>query len=215
MALQRANLSPRDREILDTLTNRVRVLSVAQVAAFWFAGAADAGRAAGRRLRALADRRLIEPFNMPARPTPCPAQPLTCWRPGEAEPDFGGLSRTLAQRWTEPAKQTACVIATAAAGTWLGGHGGRRPRRSEISHDLLLGQIYLDWRRTHPDLIASWLSEARLRRLGFGDEARLPDALVDHAGERCVVEVGGEYSPPKLAEFHEFCASRGLSYGLW
>ena len=216
MVLQRSNLTPRDRDLLVALTRAVRVLSVNQIAAHWFAAAADAGRAATRRLGLLQERGFVEVFQMPACPeVAIPVCPLTEWEPGNAAPDFVSLARTLAQRWTQPAAPVSCVVATSASGTWLGGAGGRRPRRSEISHDLLLGELYLGWRRRTPDGIAEWISESRLRRLGYGDQTRLPDAMVDAGGVRRVIEVGGEYSASKLAEFHEFCATRGLSYELW
>ncbi len=215
MVLQRSNLTPRDRDLLVVLTRAVRVLSVDQIAAHWFAAATDAGRAATRRLGVLQERGLIDVFRMPARAVVVPSRPVAEWGPGNAAPDFVLLARMLAQRWTQPASPVSCVVATSASGTWLGGDGGRRPRRSEISHDLLLGELYLAWRRRTPDGIAEWISESRLRRLGYGDQTRLPDAMVDAGGIRRVIEVGGEYSASKLAEFHEFCAKRGLPYELW
>lgn len=215
MVLQPANLSPRDRELLEALTRHVRVLSVEQIAAHWFTPTANPKRAASRRLRALEARGMIEMFSMAARPITAPSRPLIRWESGNGQPDFGDLARTLAQRWTQPAIPTACIIASAPAGTWLGGDGGRRPRRSEISHDLLLGAIHLNWRRVNREPDAEWISESRLRRLGFGDQTRLPDAIVDICGARHVVEIGGEYSAAKLLEFHEFCVEQGLSYELW
>ena len=215
MGLARSDLTPRDRALLDTLTQRVRVLSLAQVARTWFSGAAEPLRNAERRLRGLAARGLVERFVMSARPELVLLQPLFCWAPREPGPEFDRLAYRLEARWTAPAVPTRLIIASRAAGTWLGGFAGRRPRRSEVSHDLTLAGLYLRRLAERPELRELWLSEARLRRLGYGDDARLPDAMVRGHDTCTVVEVGGTYSARKLAAFHEFCADRDLRYELW
>jgi len=215
VGLDKANLTRRDLEILDTLTLRVRVLSLPQVAATWFGEARDAHRAAERRLIALDRRGLILRFVMAARPPLELDRPLASWQVGQAPPEFSTLAAALARRWRQRACPVPCVIATRSAGTWLGGHGGRQPRRSEISHDLTLANVYLRWRCENPYAIGEWYSESRLSGLGFGKATRLPDALVRRDGQPWVVEVGGLYSADKLADFHAFCSVQGLPYELW
>ena len=215
MELARSNLTPRDRALLDALTQRVRALSVGQIARTWFSDTADPVRNAERRLRSLAAGGLVERLVMSARPELVLSRPLLCWAPRQPAPDFGRLAYQLESRWTAPAMPTRLVVASRAAGAWLGGSGGRRPRRSEVSHDLTLAGLYLRRLAEWPEIRELWLSEARLRRLGYGDDARLPDAMIRERDISTAIEVGGTYSAQKLVTFHEFCAGRELRYELW
>lgn len=214
MELNRASLTDRDRDILDALALRVRVLAVEQIAAEWFARTADPVKNARRRAHELAQSGCVECFTASVRPPLELAEPLVRWKPRDPAPDLRRLSGRLLKRWTAPVAPTLLVVATRAAGRWLGGAGGRRPRRSEGSHDLTVAAVYLNWRRRAPEA-AEWLSEARLRTLGFGDQTRLPDAMVQLGGARTVIEIGGAYSTEKLTEFHEFCWHEGLPYEIW
>lgn len=215
MALNRANLTPRDHDILDALTLRVRVMSIRQIAGTWFGRTADPARHAARRLLALEAAGLIEQHSMPARPELLLAQPLVNWQPGTEPPDFDNLAYTLEIRWKAPAVPTDIVIASRAAGNWMGGSGGRLPRRSEVSHDLTLARLYLAWRLRGPRAGRRWISESSLRQEGFGEDDRLPDAIVEEDGRRCVIELGGAYSAAKLRDFHEFCLENEWPYELW
>jgi hypothetical protein len=107
------------------------------------------------------------------------------------------------------------VIATKASGVYYGGSGGRWPRPSEVSHDIAVAELYLLWLVASPTLAATWVSEAELRRRGFGDKTRLPDAMIDRDGTETVIEIGGSYSAAKLKEFHDWCGSEGLPYEIW
>ncbi|QDV90765.1 hypothetical protein RAS2_18480 [Phycisphaerae bacterium RAS2] len=210
------HLSERDRDLLDALTLRVRVLSVPQIARYWFGKVGDPIRQAARRISALKRAGLVEQAAVPARPELALHRPLVTWIPGEAEPDFQRFATILDARWREPATPTRIVIATRKAGNARGGSGGRWPRRSEVSHDLTLAGLYLAWRRRRQGKeAAEWIFEARLRQEGFGDEDRLPDAMIQESGRRRVIELGGAYGAAKLRDFHRFCAERGLPYELW
>lgn len=214
MRLPWTNLTERDRDILDTLALRVRVLSVGQIAAEWFATTADPVKNARRRAGELASMGCLSCFPARVRPPLKLTGPIACWKPNDAVPDLKRVSGQLARRWNEPVESMLLVTATLRAGRWLNGDGGRRPRRSEGSHDLTVAGVYLHWRRRAP-AGAEWVSEARLRRQGFGDERRLPDAMVVMDGTRTVIEIGGAYSSHKLEEFHEFCWHEGLPYEIW
>ena len=209
------NLSDRDLDLLDALTLRIRVLSIAQVARHWFGTLRDPVQQATRRLSTLQRAGFIEPVSMSARPELHLALPLATWTPGDGEPRFEHLASTLDARWREPATPTAIIIASRKAGHARGGCGGRWPRRSEVSHDLTLAGLYLAWQQNRPSRGEEWISEARLRMAGFGDEDHLPDAMIEQAGRRRVIELGGAYSAAKLRDFHRFCAERDLPYELW
>jgi hypothetical protein len=211
----RPNITNRDRAILDALVHRVRVLSVGQVARTWFGTTSDPDRFAARRVAVLEGAGLVERCDLLARPELRFGAPLARWCTGEVVPTFSQVATKLAARWREPVRQTPAVIATKTAGTRLGGVGGRRPRRSEASHDLSLAGLYLRFVAREPEVAKTWVSESGLRRFGFGNAAKLPDALVYRDGEPIIVELGGTYGAGKLREFHGFCREHGLRYELW
>lgn len=141
--------SDRDRRILDTLTARVRLLSLSQIARVFWSGVRDPRVAARKRLAVLERTGFLERLNVLARPElPLPA-PVAKWAPGEAPPNFGAVAYQVQARWEQAPTPTTVVVATARAGHWCGGQGGRRPRTSEITHDLHLAAVYLR-------LLAEW-----------------------------------------------------------
>lgn len=214
MTLPWTNLTERDHDILDTLALRARVLSVGQIAAEWFASTANPVKNARRRTCELASMGCVACFPARVRPPLELTGPLARWKPNDPAPDLKRLSGQLIRRWTAPAAATLLVTATLKSGRRLDGDGGRRPRRSEGSHDLTVAGVYLNWRRRAP-VGAEWVSEAQLRRQGFGDESRLPDGMILLNGTRTVIEIGGAYSTRKLEEFHEFCWREELPYEIW
>lgn len=215
MGLRRFNLTDRDRQIVETLALRVRVLTVEQIARTWFGSNGDPVREAGRRIRRLESHGLVERFTALARPELPLRAPLWSWTPGHAPPCCTALATQLARRWRAPLVATRLVVATKAAGVSIGGAGGRRPRASELSHDITLAAVYLNRLGRLAADGDNWISEARLPGLGYGDHACLPDAVVESHGRQAAVEVGGAYSARKLAKFHEFCEERRLPYELW
>lgn len=211
----RFSLSPRDNEILDALSRRIRVLSIPQIARVWFGNTSDPHRQVRRRLITLEQAGLIKMQSVSARPELTLDRPLVTWTPGDPTPDHERIAYLLEARWREPAVLTNLVIATRGAGSARGGSGGRWPRRSEVSHDLTLAGLYLVWSVSPEARSGEWISEARLRQEGWGEADRLPDAMIDIEGRRRVIELGGLYGAAKLQDFHWFCAERKLPYELW
>ncbi len=209
------NLTKRDVAILDALTQRVRALTLDQVATHWFGATTSPRKNARRRLRALEAAELVEIFSMAARPIPDLPLPIVAWKPGDNVPEFEKVSYRLVARWRLPAVETVLVIASRQAGIWLGGYGGRRPRRSETSHDIAMGALYLRWLSGASSESGTWISEARLTKMGFGDHRMLPDAVVEFDKHRKAIEFGGAYKAEKLRMFHKFCADEDLPYELW
>lgn len=210
-----AGLTARDMALIDALTLRIRALSVEQIARTWFCNSQDPRRSALRRIATLARVGAVERLEAHARPELSLTQATAVWMPDKPAPDFEALSYQLARRWRQPAVPVSVVIATREAGAWNGGYGGRRPRRSEFSHDLSLAGVYLNWLQRDSHGTARWISEATLRKHGFGERGILPDAMVEERGRRHIVELGGVYGAVKLREFHRFCATRELAYEIW
>lgn len=215
MVPEGANLTERDLEVIDTLTHRVRVLTLEQVARTWFPDGDHPKPNASRRMRVLERTELVARSTILARPEFVADVPVLRWFPGEAAPPFEKLAYQLVSRWTRPAIPTTIFIATRSAGVRSGGFGGRKPRRSEATHDVCLAGVYLRLLEIEPLVAQTWIAEAKLRHRGFGDHAMLPDAVVERGSRSVVIEFGGAYAAAKLKLFHEFCKGRDLPYELW
>lgn len=206
------DLTTRDREILQTLTQRVRVLTIPQLARTWWTSSKDPETTAHRRLKRLAEAGLVTLTPLMAHPEIALSEPLVCWQRGLPEPNFGELARALANRWTEPEVATLVAAATPEAAAIVGGNGGRLPRDSEATHDIHLAAVYLRMARELPTRAASWKAEAELSK---GQGVKVPDAMVRDGKCFTAIEFGGAYSAEKLGAFHRYCDRKGLGYELW
>jgi hypothetical protein len=209
-------LSQRDDDICRILTHKVRVLSLPQIAATWFASAAGPLRAARKCVAALQEAGLVTVATLVVHPPVAVPAPLVTWSPGDAEPNLGSLAYRLERRWPLAPVPTSLVTATRKAAARYGGHGGRQSRRSEASHDLSLAGLYLHMRMRSSLRAQAWVSEAALLAEGWGRRQPLPDALLRFArGRQIAVEFAGTYPKHRLKRFHAFCARRGLTYEVW
>jgi hypothetical protein len=209
-------LNGRDREILEALTWRVRLMSVRQVGRTWWAGATDPDGGARARLKALERAGLVQTFTAMARPELELAGPLAVWEVGQAPPDLAALSYRLMSRWAEALRQTQCAVATARAGHLFGGRGGRLPKAQEETHDLHVAGMFLRYRQLRPDLMRHWASEEIVKRgrpKVRGE--KLPDAMILAPDSARAVEFGGEYPKEKLAAFHAYCVAEQYPYEIW
>jgi hypothetical protein len=212
----RFTLNPRDIDILDALSIRVRLFSVAQVARTWWGSTSAPESNAQKRLKLLEAAGLVTRFNLMARPELPLEAPVLIWEPGQATPDLGAASYQLQSRFTAPLQTTPCVIATSRAATKFGGYGGRFPKYAEQTHDVHVAAMYLRYRSLRPDLIRHWISEEiikRTRQKIKGD--KLPDAMIRTGDYERVIEFGGEYEKEKLIAFHDYCVKKDLPYELW
>lgn len=210
----------RDRDLLETLALRVKVLTVGQIARTWWSDERAAVTQCRKHLRQLAGRGLVEVFTMMAHPETDLAEPLAAWQPGLDSPDFGSVSYRAKRRWKDASRRTDLVIVTEQGASPHGGPAGRRLRVSEATHDVHLAAVYLRMRRELPTRARSWLSEAALAAGALGERPpasgeKQPDAMVRDGRSRTAIEFVGDYSPAKLTAFHEHCARRGWGYELW
>lgn len=210
-------LAPRDLDILDALNAKVRILSLAQLAAAWWTPTPTGRKNAAKRLAALVEAKLLRREIVLARPLLALESPEYAWFPGERPTAFGPLSWRLQARWSGHPHRTAVYLAAPRALALLGGAApGAIKNLCQVTHDLHVGVIYLTYRRRWPVDAARWHGEdavARDRR----QRETLPDALlVSAAGEPYrAVEFGGSYSRARLATFHHYCGERGLPYEIW
>lgn len=211
-------LTTRDDEILDTLTLRVRVLTLEQTVRTWWPGFAHGRQSALRRLRALERVDKVHVFEMIAHPELPLIEPVFAWRPGGLEPDFHKLAYRLGARWNQPPIRYTAIIATRVAGRHYGGWGGRYPRSTERTHDLHMAALYLLKHAQNPTIQRHWLSEEKVRESRKGEKRlekqHLPDAIVRRP-KRIAMEFGGGYKVDKLRSFHTYCQRKGLPYEIW
>lgn len=202
-------------ELLQSLTRHVRLLTLDQVARTWWSHTARPKSNAKKKLNQLQKQGLVHCFTILARPEIKLSAPVFVWTPGDPAPSFGPIAYRLQSRWKGPLVPTEVVIATKQAKRECGGYiGGRKPRDSEATHDVHLAQVYLRLRKTQPELLAGWVSEAQQYAEGGGKNARLPDAIIRSEGSpRLLIEFAGAYSKQKLQAFHG--ESQQASYQLW
>ncbi len=214
-ARERFELTPKDREILEALTRRVRVFSIEQLARAWWPDSKRPTARAQARVRALNVGGFVQIQKGAAHPEIQLTAPLTSWTPNDTRPDFGALAYRLQSRWTEHPVMLTCVSATAKAARVFSGHGGRFPREVERTHDLHLTAVYLLYRRQKPEVLGGWQHEDDIRRARGRNVERLPDVILDRALGRLAIEFGGSYGKQKLIAFHEYCEAQSLPYEVW
>jgi hypothetical protein len=141
--------------------------------------------------------------------------PLVVWQPGGELPEFGRLAYHLQNRFTEPARATSVFWASEKTLRRFGGGHVRRPRVSEVTHDLGLASVYLTFRQHAPLRAKAWISEAKILARGTSRGVKVPDAFVVERDVVTAIEFGGEYGKSKLREFHRYCERNRQGYELW
>ncbi len=209
------NLNDRDKDLLNALTSRVRLLTAEQSSRLWWPGGATPLALVRRRLRALCGAGLLEERPILAEPLLALRAPIVAWSAGDSAPDFHAVAWRLQSRWTETARETVVYIATEFAADTFGGVAARLPTIGQETHDLHVSELYLEMRKQRPALAVFWLGEEIVRQSRVNE--KLPDAvIVDPAGNPVrVIEFGGRYDHKRVAAFHLDCQSRGLPYELW
>jgi hypothetical protein len=197
-----------NRELLDMLTRRVRLLAEREV-----------GEQGRRRLMTLQSEGWVEEIRVRSPPLPKLEEPLGYWTPGRAKLDFGRIAYRARTRWHGPARSIRAFVATVKAGDLFGGRGGPLRNPLAAAHDLACVQLYLMFRMSSPQLARSWIGEdamAQIVRVRRRD--RLPDAVILGQDERpalAIELVGASYSKRRIAGFHAHCAAKNLPYMLW
>lgn len=209
-------LTERERDILEILSSKIRILTREQILCGWWPPSLAAKRNARKRLVQLTDAKLLARVSVLARPLLPLESPVSRWRPGVEAPDFSALSWQLQKRWTEPPKTTIAYLATGRASGIFGGRAsGQLGKASQATHDIHLAALYLKLRREAPTLAAGWIGEDILAPTR--EHQKLPDAVIhDAAGSpRFVYEFGGAYPTDRVEAFHRDCEARSLPYELW
>lgn len=201
-------------DLMESLTCRVRLLSLVQIHNGWAKQFSSAG-AIVDTIKQLVDANLIvgDVWHLPA--TPIGPHPLAEWTPQQAPPDLIRIAEVVQTRWDEPPQQTPVVAATHKAARLFGSSAGGFPPANHRNHDLLLAGVYVRYRTTEPELAGTWLGEDAVAVAERG--VKNPDAfLFDDDGDVTrVIESAGRYSLDQLESFHRHCQSAELPYELW
>lgn len=208
------NWTERDRELVETLTLRVRLISPDQAARTWWTSTATGPRLARRRLDSLAAAGFLRRMVVHAHPELELVRPIAVWSPGEPAPAFGGIAYRLQKRWKQPIVQSVVFVATPRAARLFGGRAPGLKRPLQATHDLHMTTVYLKVLAERPGVAAEWMSEDILAPMRRGE--KLPDALVVRFGKPAlVVEFGGAYDAERVERVHKDCVQRHLPYELW
>ena len=206
-------MKQREEDILNVLANRIRLLSIKQVARVWWSDT-PWGRSRARKLLCkLADGDLICIRDVLSRPVIELKAPLIVWMQGDGEPTFIELASELHKRAMSSAESMPVVFATPKSIALLG--GGRLPsiKLTQTTHDLHVSEVFLHYHGR--GRAAHWISEDRLPR-DWPIRER-PDAVLCNDQGEIVhgVEYGGDYLPERLQELHVGLSRAGLNYEIW
>jgi hypothetical protein len=208
-------LTALDREIISTLSQRIRVTNIFQLSRTWWEDTANGREGAQRRMSRLIQAGYIEAFNLRVHPELPLEGPVWSWKPGEPTPAFGVLSYRLRSRWTEPHRLTTVYAASEKGARLYAGCGGRLSHPLQVTHDLHVSAVYLQLLKHSTEEAHGWVSEnvlAPLRR-----RQKLPDAEIHDPEGRVlkVIEFGGSYAPERVRLVHQDCERRQVPYELW
>ncbi len=210
-------LTTGQREVLETLTLRVRIATEVQLHRLP-ANAGNSRRWLSEQLRRLQRRGLVARHRMALRLLSV-ERPLLTWEPGDAAPAWGPFVWQFEKRLSALRPETVAVYwPTRRAADMFGGTVPRLSRCEQFEHDLGVTDVFLVRQRQTPHSQERWISEDLLRRRFAGPLLRrVPDAAIvapDGTVSR-LIEFGGQYSVQKLKAFHAHCRRQALPYELW
>jgi hypothetical protein len=208
------HFTDRDRELLQALSQKVRLFSQRQVAEHLWNGELANAR---RRLKRLEQAGLVTRLTVHARSLPPIETPLLSWRPHEVAPDFGALAYRCQHRWKSRAvRSTTAWIVTEAGARAFGGVGrGELTRATQVTHDLGVAAVWLRLRQVAPQWATAWRGEDVMAHTRLGE--KLPDGfIVDEQGQIAwIIEFAGAYDTDRIRTVHQDCVERELPYQLW
>lgn len=209
-------LTDRQKEILQTLTLRVRFLSLHQIARTWWTPTTAGMNGARRQLASLVDAGFVSKESLHAHPELQLEAPVLVWTPGNPQPHFGAVAYQLEKRWTENVETVPAYFATPKAAKHFGGVPGSQRHPYQATHDLHVSTVFLKLFVADRDTADRWCSEDRLPELKRYRE-KLPDAAIKDQEGKIVrlVEFGGSYNERRVEKLHRHCDDYSLPYELW
>jgi len=206
-------ITSRDEEVLVTLSLKVHLASLGQLAAAWWPNTSDPEKAARERLRKLERDGWLHRKRVNIHPLLSLERPVSFWKCGDSAPNFGSLAYQLQKRWKDSLELETVYIASRKTANHFGGFGGKFKHRTQLTHDIHLASIYFSMLQEDKELAKRWSGEEE--RSSNGE--KLPDAvLLNNSGiVEEVIEFGGEYDRRRVEAFHRYCEERKYGYQLW
>lgn len=210
-------LTARDIDLLRSLSNCVRLFSIEQIQSFWWPDTSQKSGVVEKRINKLVDGEWLNRSVILARPVPIFPQPICKWNPGTQLPNFGKCAWLTKSRWAEGHRQIYVVSAGRKASHLFAGVRPRGIRQPfQLTHDLGLSQVYLQYRIHLPAKASKWIGE---RGIAFRrKKGKIPDAIIGDAGAwppELIIEFAGSYGKDRLLQFHKFCERESIPYELW
>jgi hypothetical protein len=209
-------LIERDEQIISVLTRKVRLLSLDQLARGWWDSTSTGRSNTRRRIAELRQAGWLVAIKLPVKKLATLDSPLIRWSPGCPGPDLGNAAWILKTRWQLQMRTTTLFLASRFAAQQFGGKGNGKPKKNlQVSHDLGVSEIFVNFLTSDPESAHDWLGEDLFRESRRG--SILPDALLidDNRTPYLAIEFGGAYDKLRLESWHHDCASRQLPYEIW
>lgn len=191
-------------QVVEVLATKVRVLALGQVAEGWFSDLARPKDAARESLRRGAKEGLLATAWGMAHPRVPILAPLYRFE-AEAQtppPIFGRLSWEARRRFSKAPVRTLFAIATNRGKQAYGQTSRHRPiRRSELTHDIHVAEIYLRFRELDPERARLWQGEDQ-----FDGHLVRPDAVTGDVA----IDFLGKYSSAKIEALERQYRSAGI-----
>jgi hypothetical protein len=211
--MHNSSWSQEELSVIRALALQVRLVTAEQLAKGWFAGFVDAAARAETLIGRLRKASFIDRIVSEAHPLLEQVRPLFSWKVGTAHPEDREILAVAEQsraRWRLPHVPVEVFRAGKRACRAFGAFvDARRIKHCEVTHDLHLTEVFIDYRRRRPRLAAQWLGEGAFPKLGLSILGmKDPDAyLLDSCGVGLrVIEYGGSYEAEHLRAFHRHCA---------
>lgn len=197
-----------DIACVETLTQKLRFLSVEQAARMWWPGRRHS--TVRHHLRTLADEGWLLRLTTAVPPALSLVQPICSWSPGEEAPDFDALAYTAQKRAPRARTSMDLFAAAPAAARRFGGRAGGF-KLGHLFHDLNVAALYARLFTEDPASAEAWVGEDRLLLERAGDvcpdvELRTPDGTP----YRVLEFAGTSYKAERFARLLDDCAFRQL-----
>ena len=208
------SLTPKDLDILHSLTLRLRVMTVRQISQLWWPR--DVSRQAVlRRLTQLQSYGYLKICLANIHPTWPVEMPLLNWSPGEPTPNFDVVSNVDMTRWCRPSVSTTVCIASESAGALMGCNAGHLPSAVNLDRELRLGSVYVHTMLMPDRRTGAWTGKrglpTALRSSGSAEITFLDSAM----NPIRALDAAGRWSPRRFESLHNDCVHRGLAYEVW